>query len=106
MWPSKFTEFDVESTPYNNDLLRPFVDAYTEEGIDVYFYYSILDWHHPNWRKEIKSDSDRFAFEQFKSFTKNQLEELLKLYPEIKGFWFDGTWDKSWKLNGQFSYEL
>jgi len=106
LWPSKFTEFDVESTPYNNDLLRPFVDAYTEEGIDVYFYYSILDWHHPNWRKEIKSDSDQFAFEQFKSFTKNQLEELLKLYPEVKGFWFDGTWDQSWKLNGQFSYEL
>lgn len=106
LWPSQYTDFDIESTPYNKDLLRPLVDAYTQAGIDVNFYYSILDWHHPDWRKEIKTPSDAEAFERFKEFAKNQLEELLTLYPEVKGLWFDGTWDKSWKANGQFSYEL
>jgi alpha-L-fucosidase len=36
----------------------------------------------------------------------NQLVELLERYPTVKGLWFDGTWDKSWKKNGKFSYEL
>ncbi len=106
LWPSQYTDFDIESTPYKKDLLRPFVDAYTKAGIDVYFYYSILDWHHPDWRYDINTEADSIAFERYKNFTKNQLVELLELYPEVKGLWFDGTWDKSWKANGKFSYEL
>ncbi len=106
LWPSEYTDFDIENTPYKKDLLREFVDAYTAAGIDVNLYYSVLDWHHPDWRYDIESDEDRAAFERFKEFTKNQLVELVTRYPEIKGLWFDGTWDKSWKKNGQFSYEL
>lgn len=106
LWPSKFTDFDIESTPYHKDLLREFVDAYTDAGIDVNFYYSVLDWHHPDWRYDIKSEEDSVAFERLKEYTKNQLVELVTRYPEVKGLWFDGTWDNSWKKNGQFSYEL
>ncbi len=106
LWPSEYTDFDIENTPYKKDLLREFVDAYTAVGIDVNLYYSVLDWHHPDWRYDIKSDEDKAAFERFKEFTKNQLVELVTRYPEVKGLWFDGTWDKSWKKNGQFSYEL
>ncbi|MHA7109287.1 alpha-L-fucosidase [Sunxiuqinia elliptica] len=106
LWPSEYTDFDIENTPYKKDLLREFVDAYTAVGIDVNFYYSVLDWHHPDWRYDIKSDEDRAAFERLKQFTKNQLVELVTRYPEVKGLWFDGTWDNSWKKSGQFSYEL
>ncbi|MFV0593155.1 MAG: alpha-L-fucosidase [Draconibacterium sp.] len=106
LWPSKYTDFDIERTPYKKDLLREFVDAYTAAGIDVNFYYSVLDWHHPDWRYDLKNQADTVAFNRFKEFVKNQLVELVTRYPEIKGLWFDGTWDASWKKNGQFSYEL
>lgn len=106
LWPSAYTDFDIESTPYKKDLLREFVDAYTAVGIDVNFYYSVLDWHHPDWRYDIKSEDDKVAFERLKEYTKNQLVELVTRYPEVKGLWFDGTWDGSWKKNGRFSYEL
>ncbi len=106
LWPSEYTDFDIESTPYKKDLLREFVNAYTAAGIDVNFYYSVLDWHHPDWRYDIKTDEDKEAFERLKEYTKNQLVELVTLYPEVKGLWFDGTWDGSWKKNGRFSYEL
>ncbi len=106
LWPSEYTDFDIENTPYKKDLLREFVDAYTAVGIDVNLYYSVLDWHHPDWRYDIKNDEDKAAFERFKEFTKSQLVELVTRYPEAKGLWFDGTWDNSWKKNGQFSYEL
>jgi alpha-L-fucosidase len=106
LWPSKYTDFDIESTPYKKDLLKEFVDAYDAAGIDVHLYYSVLDWYHPDWRTDIKNEEDEKAFERFKSFTQNQLVELLERYPTVKGLWFDGTWDKSWKKNGKFSYEL
>ena len=106
LWPSKYTEFDMEATPSKRDLIGEFVKAYNEQGIDVYLYYSILDWNHPDWRYDLKSREDSTAFERFKTFTRNQLVELLDRYPSVKGFWFDGTWDNSWKKNGIFSYEL
>lgn len=71
LWPSNFTNFSVASTPYKKDLLMPFVKAYQKEGIDVYFYYSILDWHHPDYRSVIQSEDDQKAFERYFAFVKN-----------------------------------
>lgn len=106
LWPSKYTDFDISSTPYKKDLLGEFVNACNKAGIDVSFYYSILDWHNKDWRYDIKSTSDSLAFDRYKLYVKNQLTELLQRYPTVKGLWFDGTWDNSWKENGKFSYEL
>jgi len=109
LWPSRYTDFDIESTPFGKDgrdFLKEFTDAYNAAGIDVYFYYSILDWHHPDWRSDIKTKEDEAAFGRYKQFVQNQLVELLERYPTVKGLWFDGTWDRSWKKNGKFSYDL
>ena len=106
LWPSKYTQFDVDSAPNKTDIIGELIDAYTKVGIDVYFYYSILDWHHPDWRYDIKSEEDRQAFERYKTYVNNQLTELVKRYPEVKGFWFDGTWDKSVKKNGKWTLEI
>lgn len=106
MWDTKYTDFNITNTTYKGDLVAEFVKAYNDEGIDVYLYYSILDWNHDGWRYKIESEDDKKAFETLKTFTRNQLVELLEKFPTVKGFWFDGTWDASWKDNGQFSYEL
>lgn len=106
LWKSDYTDFDIELTTYNGDLIKEFVDAYTAEGIDVYFYYSILDWHHSDWRYDIKTEEDKIAFKRYFEFCKNQLLELQTKFPKVKGFWFDGTWDKSWKENGKYSYDI
>ncbi|HEX8020921.1 alpha-L-fucosidase [Mucilaginibacter sp.] len=106
LWPSSFTDFSVASTPYKKDLLMPFVKAYQKEGIDVYFYYSILDWHHPDYRSVIQSEDDQKAFERYFAYVKNQLKELITNYPNIKGFWFDGQWEASYKKNYKMGYEL
>jgi alpha-L-fucosidase len=106
MWPSKYTDYTIANTPYKKDIVGPIVDAYTKAGIDVYLYFSIMDWHNPDWHYDLKTKEDSIAFDHFKLFTKNQLTELLKNYPQIKGFWFDGTWDNSWKKSGAFSDSL
>ncbi len=106
LWPSKYTDFTVANTPFKRDILKEVVDAYTAEGINVNFYYSVLDWHHPDWRYDIKNASDSIAFARYLDFAKNQLAELAQRYPAVKGFWFDGTWDKSVQKNGKWTYEV
>lgn len=104
LWPSKYSDFTIAATPYKKDLLKPFVTAYEKEGIDVYFYYSILDWHHADYRGVIKSPEDQKAFERYLAFVRNQLKELITTYPSIKGFWFDGQWEESYKKNAALGY--
>lgn len=108
LWPSKYSDYTIAKTPYRKDMIGPLVKAYNKVGIDVYLYYSILDWHNKDWRYSIKTVEDKVAFDHFKVFIKNQLTELLMDYPTIKGFWFDGTWDKSWAdaENGPFTDSL
>lgn len=106
LWPSKYSDFNITETPYKKDMIGPMVKAFDKAGIDVYLYFSVMDWHQPDWRYDLKSAADTVAFNRFKTFTKNQLTELLTLYPETKGLWFDGTWDNSWKKSGAFSDSL
>lgn len=119
MWPSKYTPYTVAHTPYGKDIVKELVDAYSAEGIDVYLYFSIIDWSHPgyvsggninspqvknayregNAEKPFRSEEQEKLYEDFKAFTRNQLLELLDNYPQIKGLWFDGSWDVAWVYN-------
>lgn len=100
LWPSKYSKYTVAQTPYKKDILGELVKAYNDEGIDVHFYFSVMDWSHPDYRYDIKSPEDEAAFARFLEFTDNQLKELATRYPTVKDFWFDGTWDASIKKNG------
>lgn len=106
LWPSRFTDFSVATTPYRADFLGEYVRACDAAGLDVMLYYSILDWHHPDWRYTLTTDEDRAAFARFWSYCTNQLLELLERYPQTKGFWFDGPWDESVKSHGAWTFEL
>lgn len=106
LWPSAYTDFNISNTPFKRDLLKEVVDAYNAEGIDVNFYYSVLDWHHPDWKFDIKTAADQTQFLRYLDFAYNQLKELATRYPTVKCFWFDGTWDNSIKKNGWWTYEV
>ena len=100
LWPSKTTKYTVANTPYKKDILGELVKAYNDEGIDVHFYYSFLDWSNPDYRSSIKTPEDSVAFACFMKFADEQLKELATRYPTVKDFWFDGTWDSSLRQNG------
>ncbi|MES2418999.1 MAG: alpha-L-fucosidase [Bacteroidota bacterium] len=107
LWPSKYTEYNIKNTPYKKDIVKQVVDAYDAQGIDVYLYFSIIDWNHPGYRSGVpKTEKDSLAYEDFKKFTRNQLIELLTNYPKAKGLWFDGTWDAAWVKQSKFADDL
>ncbi|QBQ41841.1 alpha-L-fucosidase [Sphingobacterium psychroaquaticum] len=107
LWPTKFSDYNITKSPYKRDIVKEVVDAYTAEGIDVYLYFSVLEWNNPNYMgKAPKTDEEKAQFGKFLTYTKNQLMELLDNYPAVKGFWFDGTWDQSWIQSYEFTYQL
>lgn len=106
LWPSKYSEYTVAHTPSKRDVLGELVKACDAAGIDVHLYYSILDWSHPDYRYSLKNREDSVAFSRFLGFAENQVKELATRYPTVKDFWFDGTWDESFKKNGWWSAHI
>lgn len=49
LYDSKFSDFDIASTPYKKDVIAQLKNACDEYGIRFGIYYSILDWHHPSF---------------------------------------------------------
>jgi alpha-L-fucosidase len=49
LWPSELTTFDVESTPFQRDIMGELSRACQKHGLKFCMYHSIMDWHHPDY---------------------------------------------------------
>ena len=90
MWDSRVSGYDIaEFTPFKRDVLKELAEACKQAGIRLGFYYSIMDWHHPD------AAGERFG-EYRDAYLKPQLQELLTGYGKISVLWFDGEWINDW----------
>ena len=83
LWPSKYTEYSVKSSPYKNgqgDIVREFTDACKEFDIKAGIYLSPWDRHEASW-----------GTDRYNDYYANQLTELLSSYGEIYECWWDGA---------------
>lgn len=107
LWPTKYSDYNITQSPYKKDIVKEVVDAYTAEGIDVFLYFSVLEWNNPNFMYSApKTPEEKERWSKFLDYTRGQLLELVDNYPKIKGLWFDGTWDRSWVSSYKFAYDL
>jgi len=110
LFDSKHTDFDVMSTPFKRDILKELSEACRKQGIKLGFYYSIMDWHHPDYLPRRDWEKDRPAagavFDRYVRYMKNQLKELLTNYGPIGVLWFDGEWESTWtEAHGRDLYQ-
>ncbi|MBK8060159.1 MAG: alpha-L-fucosidase [Gemmatimonadetes bacterium] len=99
LWPSAVSEYDVMATPYRRDIMRQFADACRRHGLKLGWYYSIMDWYHPDYlprRDWEQRDATGADFARYVRFMHAQLRELLTQYGEISVLWFDGQWEPTW----------
>ncbi len=101
LWDSPVSDYDVATTKYRKDLLKPLADACREHGIKLGFYHSILDWRHndfgtrPPW--DPRPEQGPTNMPRYVEFMKAQLRELLGGdYGDVAMVWFDGEWDQAW----------
>ena len=101
LWDTKYTDYKVTNTAAGRDLLREIVDAFRGEGLKVGFYYSLLDWHHPDFTidsrhplrdlppEEIAKLNSTRDMKRYAQYMRDQVTELLTNYGKVEIIWFD-----------------
>lgn len=106
LFDSKFTDYDAVNTPAKRDLVKEFVEAFRAEGLRVGFYYSLIDWHHPDFtidrfhpQRPAALANEQFArlnkdrhMDRYRTYVYNQVTELLTNYGKIDILWADFTY--------------
>ena len=105
MYHTRESDFSVEHSRYRRDIVRMFVDAMRAEGLRVGLYFSLIDWHHPDYPAFTEADkpyrfgtwrrSSEEEWERFLDFMFAQVRELLTDYGTIDMIWFDGGWERT-----------
>jgi alpha-L-fucosidase len=123
MFHTEYSDFSIETSPFKRDITREFADAVRAAGLRVGFYYSLPDWHHPDYPaftedqlpypkehwpgaglpenadKPIATDKHRRPtaeqWDRYLEYVRGQLTELLTNYGQVDLLWFDGEWERS-----------
>ncbi len=99
-----FCNFDTKLTSYcapkqgpGRDTVREYVEAAREKGMRVGFYYSLMDWHHPDGALCATNEDSR---KRFVEYTHGLIREILSNYGKIDVLWYDVDWPldvKGWE---------
>ena len=100
LFDSKYTDYKITNTPYGKDLVKEYVDAFRAEGIKIGLYYSLIDWHHPDYPIDVihprRDDGELLDkgrdVKKYAEYMRNQVTELLTNYGKIDILWFDFTY--------------
>lgn len=103
LWDTKTTDYKATKTPAGRDLLREYADAFRAEGLKVGFYYSLIDWYHPDYpaygdRQHPMRDNPEFKnkkhnFDRYLDYMHEQVTELVTNYGKIDIMWFDFSYN-------------
>lgn len=102
LWDSKVSDYDImDASPFKRDILAELKKACDAQGVQLCFYHSIMDWHHPQAQSVFypnynRTDTANADFPKYvQEYMKPQLRELLANYdPAV--LWFDGEWMGDW----------
>ena len=99
LWPSRYTDYDIASTPYKKDILAALSAACRRQGIQFGVYYSLADWHHPDYPLGSpggKTHKPAPDMPRYFGYVERQTAELIDNYGPLGVMWFDGEWEKPW----------
>jgi len=104
LFDSKLTDFTAMHAPAHRDVVKEWLEAFRSEGIRVGFYYSLIDWHHPDYpvvgdrlhpeRKRPETLAQKRDLNKYLDYLHGQVRELMTRYGKIDVLWFDFSYDK------------
>jgi alpha-L-fucosidase len=113
LYDTQLSDYSAPRSAAGRDLLAPYVEAFRAAGIKVGFYFSLCDWHHPDYpvkNAETGMFSERppgalppgvpasivaepARWERYLAFMHGQVRELCTRFGKIDLLWFDGQWE-------------
>jgi alpha-L-fucosidase len=85
-------------------LIREYLDAFRAEGLKVGVYYSLIDWHHPDYphfgddhhpmRNNARFENAQHDFSRYLEYMHGQVKELCTNYGKLDVMWFDFSYGK------------
>jgi alpha-L-fucosidase len=112
MFATRANRYNImDWTPYARDPLKELAEECRRQGLRLFFYYSQLDWHHPDYFPRGRTGlatgrPESGDWNRYLDFMAAQLTELLSNYGPLGGIWFDGMWDKpnaEWRLSQTYA---
>jgi alpha-L-fucosidase len=106
MFDTRQTDFKITNGPFKNnpkaDVAKYVFEAFREKGFMTGAYFSKPDWHSEYywWPRYATPDRNNnydirkfpWRWNKFKTFTYNQISELMHNYGSIDILWLDGGW--------------
>ena len=96
LWDTKQTDFNVMNSPYGKDIVAMLAEACHRRDFSLGLYYSVADWHHPNYPNQGRSHEldgpepgDEPDLDKYVAFLKEQIRELMTNYGKIHCLWWD-----------------
>ena len=89
LWDTRQTAYNAVKCSPGRDLVREYVEACREYDLKIGFYYSLMDWHHPDGARCANDDGAR---RRFLEFTQGCVRELCSDYGKIDILWYDVSW--------------
>lgn len=102
--------FDTKTTDYQSvhytghDYVREMLEACRRHGLKAGLYYSLVDWHHPDYphygdrihpcRDDVRWKGYRHDFDRYLDDMHEQVRELCSQYGRIDLLWLDYSYDE------------
>ncbi len=86
---TRLTDYCATKQAAQHDIVAEYVEAARAEGMHVGFYYSLMDWHHPDG---ARCKTDEAARRRFVDYTHGLIREILTNYGKIDVLWYDVDW--------------
>lgn len=103
LFDSQYTDFKSTNTPFGRDIVKEFVEAVRAEGLKVGLYFTLLDWHHPDYphygdqnhpmRNNPACGNENRDFSRYVEYLHNQVREVCTNYGKLDIMWFDFSYE-------------
>lgn len=103
LFDSALTDFKSTNTPFGRDAVAEFVAAVRSEGLKVGLYFSLIDWHHPDYphygdryhpmRNDPAYSNEHRNFDRYLDYLHGQVQEICSNYGKLDLLWFDFGYD-------------
>ena len=101
LFDSALTDYKIGPRFGGRDLVREYLDAFRAEGLRVGLYYSLIDWHHPDYpnvgnhpmRGDAEYGKTPRQWDRYLAYMHGQVEELVTRYGRLDVLWLDYSFD-------------